>query len=79
MVNGSESMIGYLFFAATTFLLFSLLGMGLLAWLLKSVFRHFSRKKIKQYDLNKYELVFNSKGEIKTLISKDNKNDIIYV
>lgn len=79
MINGSESMIGYLFFAATTFLLFSLLGMGLLAWLLKSIVRHYSRKRLKQYDLNKYQLVFNSKGEIKMLISDNNKNDIIYV
>lgn len=79
MSTGNEGAIGYIFFASTIFLLFSVLGMVLVAWLMKRISRYYRRKKIKQYDLNNYELVFNSKGEINMMISVKNKNDIIYL
>jgi len=79
MSTGNEGAIGYIFFASTIFLLFSLLGMVLVAWLIKRMSRYYRRKRIKQYDLNNYELVLNSKGEISMLISIKNKNDITYL
>ncbi|MDD4969866.1 MAG: hypothetical protein PHT07_10605 [Paludibacter sp.] len=79
MATGNEGAIGYIFFASTIFLIFSVLGMVLVAMLLKRMSRYYRRKKIKEYNLNDYELVFNNKGEITMLISVKNKNDIIYL
>lgn len=79
MTAGNEGAIGYIFFASTIFLLFSLLGMVLVALLIKRISRYYRRKAIKQHDLNTKDLIFNSKGEITMLISKKDKNDIIYL
>jgi membrane protein implicated in regulation of membrane protease activity len=70
---------GYIFASMTLVLTFVMIISILTYVLYRTIRKTLLKRKMKRYDLNKYDIIFSSGSLPVCLISRENKNEIIFL